>query len=95
MKLKLISMYDKKLGVYSNPSYERDVSNEDLIEGYRRMCANPKLPVGYFDFDVYILGYYDDKTGEFDTHKPEFLVALGDFRHLAAVKEEKQDVKSA
>lgn len=93
MKLKIVAYKDNKLNVFTNPFFLGNSSNEDIIENTRRMCANPKLPKVYYDYDLYCLGEYDDKTGHFDTKDPEFLVSLGDFRHLEAIDEvEKVDV---
>lgn len=94
MKTLVISYYDKKLGVYSNPAVIQYAANEDIIEQTRRMCANPELPVVYFDYDLYILGSFDDRTGAFDTlPKPEFIVSLGDFRYLR--EQVKENVKES
>lgn len=93
MKMKIIAYKDTKLNIFTQPSYvDGERSNEDLIETTRRMCANPKLPRTYFEYDLYCLGTYDDKTGTFDAKEPEFLVSLGDYKHLAASEEEKVDV---
>lgn len=83
MIMKVVSNYDKKLGIYSAPICVANDSNEDLIEKYRRMCASDQLDVKVFDFDVYVLGTFDDKLGQYDLlAKPEFLVSLGDYRYL-------------
>ena len=92
MKLRVVAYKDTKLNVFTNPFFVGDVSNEDLIENTRRMCANPSMPKTYFEYDLYLLGSYDDKTGHFDTSEPEFLVSLGDYKHLATEKVEKVDV---
>lgn len=83
MKMLLIGYYDKKLNVYTAPTTIADASNEDLIENTRRMCANPKLPKVYLEYDLYKFGTYDDKVGSFEiSEKPEFICSLGDFRYL-------------
>lgn len=82
MILKVVSLYDKKLGVYANPTYVHDDDDDSLKEAYRRMCAGD-VPANVFDYDVYVLGTYDDKLGQFILNdKPEFLVSLGDYRYL-------------
>lgn len=82
MILKVVSLYDKKLGVYANPTYVHNDDEEALKEAYRRMCAG-EVPANVFDYDVYVLGTYDDKLGQFILNdKPEFLVSLGDYRYL-------------
>ena len=83
MIMKLIGYFDKKLGVYSSPISMNDFDTEDLIEQTRRMCANPKVPEAYFDYDLYVFGTFDDKRGEIKVFdKPEFVVSLNDFRNL-------------
>ena len=89
MILKVVSYYDKKLGVYSNPIFLRNDSNEDIQENYRRMLASPKVPAEYRDYDVYILGTYEDKRAEFKlSEKPEYLLSMADLM----IGEEKKDV---
>ena len=92
MKIRVLAYKDTKLNVFTNPFYVADASNEDVIENTRRMCANPSMPVSYFEYDLYSLGSYDDKLGKFDVSEPEFLVSLGDYKHLAAEKVDKVDV---
>ena len=88
MIMKLIAYKDIKLNVFTAPLAVKNDSKEDLIENVRRMCADPNLPKNYFEYDLYVLGEYDDKTGAFKVIAPEFLVSLGDYRHLAAEKVE-------
>lgn len=83
MKTKLVAYFDRKLGVFTQPISMPDVATEDLIEQTRRMCANPKVPEAYFDYELYELGSYDDKRGQIVINeKPEFIVSLSDFRSL-------------
>lgn len=93
MKHRLISYYDRKINVYNPVICLPDSSDEDLIEGVRRMCASPKVNSQIFDFDLYSIGVFDDKLGSCVLNdKPEFLVSLADFRYLQEVKE---DVKGS
>ena len=85
---KVVSYKDVKLGVFSNPLYVGNSSKEDIIENVRRMCSNPQLPKVYFEYDLYLLGEFDDKLGKFNSIEPEFLVSLGDYKHLSAEKVE-------
>lgn len=95
MKMKMIAYKDTKLNIFTRPSFiDGERSNEDIIESTRRMCADPKCPKTYFEYDLYCLGLYDDKLGTFEAHDPEFLVSLGDYKHLASTEEEKVDVVS-
>lgn len=89
MKLLMTVYYDKKLGVYTNPMFDRESSDENLIEMTRRMCANPEIPRSFFDYDLYRLGIFDDKDGSFDIlEKPVYLCSLGDFAHLVSKESE-------
>lgn len=89
MILKVVSYFDKKLGVYSNPIFLRNDSNEDIQENYRRMLASPKVPAEYQDFDVYILGTYEDKRAKFELlDQPEYLLSMADLM----IKKETEDV---
>lgn len=93
MRSIMISYYDKKLGVYSSPSIIAEASDENIVEQTRRMCANPQMPKIYFEYDLYRLGAFDDKTGEFEIeNKPVFLCSLDEYRHLAS--EVHEDVQS-
>lgn len=89
MILKVVAYFDKKLGVYSNPIFLRNDSNEDIQENYRRMLASSKVPAEYRDYDVYILGSYEDKRAEFKVcEKPEYLLSMADFMSSEEVKED-------
>lgn len=88
MIMKVIAYKDIKLNVFTQPFFVGNIDKEEVIEQVRRMCANPSMPSQYFDYDLYLLGEYDDKIGHFNCIDPEFLVSLGDFRHLAVAKEE-------
>ena len=91
---KVVAYKDVKLGVFSNPFYLGNTTKEDIIENIRRMCANPQTPSVYFEYDLYYLGEFDDKVGSFKCEAPEFLVSLGDFKHLRSAEEVKVDVVS-
>lgn len=87
MKMKIVAYKDTKLNIFTQPIFTGNLDNSEIIESTRRMCANPQLPSSYFEYDLYLLGEFDDKVGKFETIEPEFLVSLGDFRHLAPAKE--------
>ena len=89
MIMKVLAYRDTKLNIYTQPFFlDGDRKPEEIIEITRRMCANPQMPKVYFEYDLYIIGQYDDKIGQLLPKEPEFLVSLGDFKHLAAEKEE-------
>lgn len=87
MKQVVLSYKDTKLNVFSQPMFQPEASREDIIEGIRRMCAG-QVPARFFEYDLYLLGIFDDKIAKFETIEPEFLVSLADFKHLAEPKEE-------
>lgn len=92
MIMKMLAYKDTKLNVFTQPFFiDGERENSDLIEITRRMCANPEVPSVYFQYDLYLLGTYDDKLAVFNTTAPEYLCSLGDYKHLAE-KEEKVDV---
>lgn len=91
MIMKVIAYKDTKLNVFSQPVCISSSSTEEIIENVRRMCANPEFPSSYFEYDLYFLGEFDDKTGSFKVSKPDFLVSLADFRHLASKVEVTKD----
>lgn len=94
MIMKVLAYRDTKLNVYTQPFFlDGDRKNEDIIEIIRRMCAAPTMPVQYFEYDLYLIGEYDDKLGAILPKKPEFLVSLGDFKHLAAKVEKLEKVE--
>lgn len=85
MTLKIVSYKDTKLNVFSHPiMFNGDLSDEDIIETFRRMCSSPDFPKAQFEFDIYVLGSFDDKSGQFTTFSPQYLCSLGDFKHLAS-----------
>lgn len=77
----VLGYYDKRIGCYISPQFQEQVSIEDLIEDVRRMTYAPNFRVEMFDYDLYLLGTFDDKLGSFDLKaKPDFIVSLDDFR---------------
>lgn len=90
MITRLMAYKDTKLNVFTAPISMPDQKDEDIVESIRRMCANPKLPEAYFEYDLYSIGTFNDKTGVIEVKSPEFLVSLGDFRYLKEVKKDEQ-----
>lgn len=95
MIMKVLAYKDTKLNIFTQPFYlDGSLQREDLIETIRRMCAAPGVPAVFFEYDAYVLGEYDDKLGIFQNCSPEFLVSLGDFKHLRFVEEPKEEVQN-
>lgn len=95
MKMKMICYKDNKLNIFTQPVFiDGSKSNEDIVEMTRRMCASGDMPSYYFEYDLYECGIFDDKVCSFEVKAPEFLVSLGDFRHLRPVEDvKKEEVK--
>lgn len=73
MQLKILAPYDKKTGLYDRPFLVRHV-NEALRE-WGIVCKDPKTKYGLNpeDFDLYMVGEFDDETGEVLPAKPMHL----------------------
>ena len=95
MIMKVLAYKDTKLNIFTQPFYlDGHSDNSELIETIRRMCAAPGVPAVFFEYDLYLLGQFDDKTGVFETSSPEYLVSLGDFKHLRTLPEAKEEVQN-
>lgn len=89
MMMKVVAYKDNKLNIFTQPFYlDGNRENADIVEVTRRMCTNPQMPAVYFEYDLYLLGTFDDKLGVFTCGAPEFLCSLADFKHLAPEKVE-------
>lgn len=84
MKMKMYSVFDSKLAVFSFPrSGLRDAA---IIREFSDAVNNVSEPNNQWakhpeDFSVFYLGEFDDELGTFDSHQPKCLVTA------SAVKE--------
>lgn len=76
MKLKMFSVFDTKMAVFANPFY--DQREESAIRSFSDAVNDPnpnnmwnKHPE---DFSLYMIGEFDNDTGEIDLYKPQNLV---------------------
>ena len=75
MKLQIMCVRDIKVGAYQTPFYAATIgagerSFSDAINNPNKDSDMSKHPT---DFELYLLGIYDDDTGKFDTHEPKFI----------------------
>lgn len=83
MKKVVLAYFDKKIGAYNDPVFSPEFSDEDFIEQSRRMCASDKISPKIFDFQLYRLGTFDDKSGEMELFdKPIFICSFSDFEYM-------------
>ncbi|AZL82667.1 nonstructural protein [Apis mellifera associated microvirus 60] len=73
MVLKILASYDKKTALYDRPFLVRHV-NEALRE-WDIVCKDQQTKYGKNpeDFDLYLVGQFDDETGEVIPGKPQHL----------------------
>lgn len=76
---KLYSLRDRKVGVYGFPYSMPARSDEDVVEMYRREIVKESSKLFMLrDCEVYVLGQFDDVSGEFViSAKPVFVADLG------------------
>lgn len=77
MKLKVISVYDKKTATFAEPFVVRHVG--DAIRQWDIVRKNPENKYGKNpeDFDLYQLSEYCDQTGKFEDLSPATQLASG------------------
>lgn len=73
MILKILAPYDKKTGLYDRPFMVRHI-NEALRE-WEIVCKDTQTKYGKNpeDFDLYLVGEFDDESGECIPAKPQHL----------------------
>ena len=83
MKVALFSVFDKKTFVYLAPFVAR--SQVDAIRQIKASFKDPAMcetPVGQNpeDFDIMLVGSFDDESGDIAPVKPMFIARLVDLR---------------
>lgn len=77
MKLPVIAVFDKKLGVYERPFVVR-MSGEAIREwDIVRKDTNTKIGKNPEDFDLFQIGTYDDELGTLENAQPKVHLATG------------------
>lgn len=87
MIYKVLTYYDKKLGVYSQPIYVQNITNEEIVEMVSRYVMSCDINNSIFDTDLYLLGEFDDKEALFTLSKKEFLTSFDSLKILKTKKE--------
>lgn len=66
---KIFSVYDHKAGAFNVPFYF--IAEGEAMRAFKEECSNPEgLMYKYpHDFELYMLGKYDNITGEFHAEK--------------------------
>lgn len=85
MKIFLYSMYDKKIGAFRAPVTSAYEQVSDFAEDVRRFVLSSEYQKQLDECDIYYLGVFDDKVGEYVTQKPQFVVSISDLLGSANV----------
>jgi len=78
MRYKIFTVRDRAIDAYGQPFYATSVGGavRSFSDEINRPADNNQLAKHPEDFDLFLLGEYDDQTGEFDTTRPA-QVAVG------------------
>lgn len=77
MKCYIYAFYNKKIGAYEKPivnNYQKEDFTQLVVRDV--LVSDNAAKDRMKECDLYELGTYDDVLGVFDTHKPEFILAL-------------------
>ena len=87
MKFKVISVRDRVADGFANPGFY--VSAGAAIRSFSdevQRVPEPGRPNPLYDhpadFDLYLLGEYDDETGSFETHAPRQIAIGNDYARV-------------
>lgn len=76
--MNIFSIYDTKSQTYGRPFFERN--QQTALRSVRMVVNNPTSENQYNkypqDFELHVIGTYDDETGVLEGHKPEKLCDL-------------------
>lgn len=78
MRYKVLAIRDRAIDSYGQPFYSTSTGGavRSFSDEINRADANNQLYKHPEDFDLFLLGEFDDQTGEFDTVRPA-QVAVG------------------
>jgi len=78
MRYKVLAIRDRAIDSYGQPFYSTSVGGaiRSFSDEVNRAAENNQLNRHPEDFDLFLLGEFDDQTGEFDTTRPA-QVAVG------------------
>lgn len=79
MRFKIVAIRDNAIQSYAQPVFVPHVGA--AIRSFGDEVQKKDTPLGTHpeDYELYLLGEYDDQTGEFDGIRPERLVSGKDF----------------
>ena len=80
MNLFVVSVKDRAASVFNRPFFvpHRNVAIRDFTDEVNRVAADNQLNKHPDDFDLYLLGEFNDNTGEFSISTPQVLVRAKD-----------------
>ena len=80
MLLFVVSVKDRAADVFNRPFFvpHRNVAIRDFTDEVNRSAADNQLNKHPDDFDLYVLGAFNDNTGEFSISQPQVLVRAKD-----------------
>ena len=80
MHLFVVCVKDRAAEVFNRPFFvpHRNVAIRDFTDEVNRVAADNQLNKHPDDFDLYLLGEFNDNTGEFSISVPQVLVRAKD-----------------
>jgi len=80
MNLFVVSVKDRAAAVFNRPFFvpHRNVAIRDFTDEVNRSAVDNQLNKHPDDFDLYLLGEFDDNSGEFIMSTPQVLVRAKD-----------------
>ena len=80
MNLFAVSVKDRASNVFNRPFFvpHRNVAIRDFTDEVNRSAVDNQLNKHPDDFDLYLLGEFNDNTGEFVMESPQVLVRAKD-----------------
>lgn len=80
MNLFVVSVKDRAADVFNRPFFvpHRNVAIRDFTDEVNRSAVDNQLNKHPDDFDLYLLGEFNDNTGEFVMETPQVLVRAKD-----------------
>jgi len=82
MNLFVVSVKDRAADVFNRPFFvpHRNVAIRDFTDEVNRSAVDNQLNKHPDDFDLYLLGEFNDNTGEFVMVTPQVLVRAKDIK---------------
>jgi hypothetical protein len=80
MILFVVSVKDRAADVFNRPFFvpHRNVAIRDFTDEVNRVAGDNQLNKHPDDFDLYLLGEFDDSSGSFINNEPQVLVRAKD-----------------